>query len=328
MGLFLRLLHSQLFVTLPIPTKRYNGQTVVVTGANVGLGLEAARHFVRLDAKKVILAVRNKSKGEAAATSIEQSTGRTGVVEVWDLDLCSYASVKSCASRASCLDRLDIVVNNAGIVMYDFELAEGNECTITVNVVSAMLLGLLLLPKLRETSARLSKETVLTFTGSFVHFMTEFSEQKSENILKDLAVREKASGMENRYYVSKLIQLLLARELADRITNSSKPGDITVSVVNPGFVKTEVMRNASAIFQFFFVPWRAVVARPTETGARTLLHGAEGGRETHGQYLDNCRVSVPSDFVTSIEGRQVQRKLWRELIETLESVSPGIMENI
>lgn len=183
---------SQLFVKLPIPTKEFNGQTIIVTGANVGIGLEAARHFVRLNASKVILAVRSISKGEAAAKSIEESTGRTGVAEVWHLDLTSYASVKAFAKQASSLDRLDIVVNNAGIVVYNFELAEDNESTITVNVVSGMLLSLLLLPKLRETSIRFKKEAVLAFTGSFVHFITKFPERKSENILKELAVQDRA----------------------------------------------------------------------------------------------------------------------------------------
>lgn len=68
-------LRSQ-FVALPYPAKSYSVQTVIVTGANVGLGLEAARHFARLDAQKVIVAVRSRGKREAAAKSIHESTGR------------------------------------------------------------------------------------------------------------------------------------------------------------------------------------------------------------------------------------------------------------
>ncbi|RDW73549.1 short-chain dehydrogenase family protein [Coleophoma cylindrospora] len=319
--------HSQLCVKLPVPTKRFSGQTIIVTGANVGLGLEAARHFVRLDASKVILAVRSTLKGEAAAKSIAESTGRAGVAEVWQLDLTSYASVQAFANRASSLDRLDIVVNNAGIVVYNFELAEDNESTITVNAVSQILLSLLLLPKLRETSVRLKKETVLTFTGSFVHFMTDFPERKSENILKELAIRDKAQ-MKTRYYVSKLVQLLMVLELANLVSNSSKPGDVTVSIVNPGFVDTKVMRNASATFHFFFRPYRSLVARSAEEGARTLLHAAAGGKETHGQYLSDCKVAITSEFVRSNEGHEVQKQLWRELSGTLENITPGILKNI
>jgi retinol dehydrogenase 12 len=76
---------SQLFVKLPIPTTRSSGQTVIVTGANAGIGLEAAWHFVHLDASKVILAVRSISKGEAAAKFIEESTGQAGMLRsgIW-----------------------------------------------------------------------------------------------------------------------------------------------------------------------------------------------------------------------------------------------------
>lgn len=200
LGILLKFLFSQ-FKTLPYPAKSYTGQTIIVTGSNVGLGLEAARHFVRLGAQKVIIAVRSISKGEEAAKSIHKTTGRGGIAEVWELDLGSYASVDAFAKRASGLERLDIVVNNAGILTHDFKMAEDNESTITVNVVSAALLSLLLLPKLRETSVRLHKEVVLTFTGSFDHFITDFPEQKNEHILKALAVQGDADMANRSVYV-------------------------------------------------------------------------------------------------------------------------------
>jgi retinol dehydrogenase 12 len=138
------------------------------------------------------LAVRNLARGEAAKKSIEQSEKRMGVVEVWELDLAKYASVKAFVGRAQGLDRLDVVVANAGMYTFDFEMAEDNERTIAVNVVSTFLLGLLLLPKLRETAVRLEKEVVLTFTGSFVHYDTTFPERKAANIFEGLARKETA----------------------------------------------------------------------------------------------------------------------------------------
>ncbi|KAH8649110.1 putative short-chain dehydrogenase/reductase family protein [Xylariales sp. PMI_506] len=320
---------SQLCVKLPSPTKLYTGQTIIVTGSNVGLGLETARHFVRLGANKVILAVRNLSKGQSAAQSIEASTGKPGVVvvEVWELDLTSHASVLSFAKRASGLDRLDVVVNNAGILVYDFEMADGNESTITVNVISPMLLSILLLPKLRETSVNFKKEVVLTFTGSFVHFMTDFPERENKEIFKALALESDAQ-MPTRYYVSKLIQLLVVRELADQVTASSKPGNVTISIFNPGFFKSEVMRHAGAIFQLFFRPYRKLVARSTEEASRTAMHAAAGGKETHGQYLGDCAIKPTSKFVTSTEGHEVQKKLWGELSNILDDINAGIMSTI
>lgn len=107
-------LYSQLFITPTYPRTSCANKTIIVTGANVGLGKEAARHFVRLGAAKVILACRSVEKGEAAKKEIEAGEKREGVVEVWSLDLQSFDSVKEFAKRAEGLERLDAVVENAG----------------------------------------------------------------------------------------------------------------------------------------------------------------------------------------------------------------------
>ena len=104
-------LRSQLFVTPAYPTTSCAGQTIIVTGSNVGLGKEAARHFTRLGASKVILAVRNSKAGEEAKKDIESSTKcGTDVLEVWTPGLLSYESCKSFADRASKLPRLDVLL--------------------------------------------------------------------------------------------------------------------------------------------------------------------------------------------------------------------------
>lgn len=195
---FLEFFYSQLFVTPPDPVADLTGQVIIVTGSNVGLGLEAARHLVRLKAGKVILAVRNVEKGETARRSIEQSTQRTGVVEVWPLDLSSYASVEKFAERAKALPRLDVLLENAGIATDDFMLCEDNESTITVNVVSTFLLALLLLPKLRETAVTFSVLPRLVIVSSDVHQLTNLPEKKNPSIFEALNNKEKAR-MWDRY---------------------------------------------------------------------------------------------------------------------------------
>jgi len=176
----------------PVPTQPFTNQTIIVTGANTGMGLEAARHFVRLDAAKVIVAVRSLAKGQEAVDDIAASTKRPGIAEAWELDLASYASVEAFARRANALPRLDVVVANAGVFMYHFERAEGNESTVTVNVISHMLLALLVLPKLRETAVAAGKPSTFTFTGSFTHWMIPFDERKEADILAALNDERKA----------------------------------------------------------------------------------------------------------------------------------------
>lgn len=166
---------------LPYPEHDFSGQTIIVTGANVGLGLEAARHFVRLNAEKVILAVRSVAKGEAAKADIEASTKRLGVVDVYELDLGSYASVKSFVSRVSDLPRVDAIVENAGIAMEKFVMAEDCESTITVNVVSTMLLAIMMLPILRRSAEKFHIVPRIAIVSSGNHHTTKFPDWKAED---------------------------------------------------------------------------------------------------------------------------------------------------
>src|ERR1700759_3126963 len=129
LGFALELIHSQWFFTPPYPTQSFKDQICIITGANSGLGFEAARHITRLGANKVILAVRNPDKGAAAKASIEESTRITGVVEVWQLDLGSYESVMEFAARAMSLPRIDVLLENAGVSLFKWSMAEGQEET-------------------------------------------------------------------------------------------------------------------------------------------------------------------------------------------------------
>jgi retinol dehydrogenase-12 len=109
------------------------------------------------------------------------------VVEEWELDLASYASVKANAAKLYGLERLDVLVENARILTYQFKLFGENESIITTNVVSLLLHALLMLPKLRENAKGLKTTPKLVFTSSFVHAMAKFSEQKESHIFEALA---------------------------------------------------------------------------------------------------------------------------------------------
>jgi NAD(P)-dependent dehydrogenase (short-subunit alcohol dehydrogenase family) len=188
------LLYSQLLVRIPYPTQSFAGQTIIVTGSNTGLGLEAVRHLVRLGASKVILAVRTISKGEAAAENILASTKATkNTVEVWQLDLSDYESIKRFAKRVEGLERLDAVIQNAGILQNHFETIGGEEKHIRVNVIGALLLGMLVLPKLRESAKKFNTRTRLSFVGSDIQYVAAMKEAKTQgSILDALNDKEKS----------------------------------------------------------------------------------------------------------------------------------------
>lgn len=180
-------LYSQLIFTPAYPDGNCVGQTIIVTGSNCGLGKEAARHFARLGTAKLILAVRNITAGEAARHDILTSTGcDPDCIEVWHLDLFSHGSMKEFARRASKLSRIDALVENAGISTKSWEIVQGHERHITVNVISTFYLALLLLPKLRSTAKELGVQPRVTIVSTEVHSWTKFPQWREATIFEAL----------------------------------------------------------------------------------------------------------------------------------------------
>ncbi|OCK82668.1 hypothetical protein K432DRAFT_433344 [Lepidopterella palustris CBS 459.81] len=120
-------IYGQLFVSSPSPTTSFAGKLVIVTGRNTGHGLEAVRHFTRLVARAVILAVRNLSKGGAAKKCIGASTH------------CPAGTVQLAVRAEKERYRVDVLLKNAGIVTLKSAVAKGNELTLTPNAVAAFL---------------------------------------------------------------------------------------------------------------------------------------------------------------------------------------------
>lgn len=313
-------LYTQLFVKPAYPTRMVNGQTVIVTGSNTGLGKEAAKHFARLGAAKVILAVRNTKAGEAAKTEIEQATQcAAGTVEVWGLDLGDYDSVKGFAGRASReLERVDVLCENAGIAGGKKRMVAGHESHITVNVISTFLLALLMLPKLKETARRFGVRPRLTMVSSEVHGWCRFPERDEPNVLAALDASE---DLDERYQVSKLLEVLVVRQIAPRIG-----GGVVLNMLNPGLCHSELSRDGGlglAVMKFF-------LARSTEVGSRTLVAAGLAGEESHGKYMSDGVVTDQSlsAFVRSDEGDRAGKKVWKELSDILNQIEPGVTGNI
>ncbi|TKA49972.1 hypothetical protein B0A49_13699 [Cryomyces minteri] len=121
-------LRGQMLQSPAIPSANLLGRTIIVTGANSGLGLDCAKHLVRLNVSRLIIACRDVNKGESAKKTIPetQSLPSNTATEVWEIDQNDFESVVSFGHRVSTqLDRLDAVIANAGVDMTDFVLAEG-----------------------------------------------------------------------------------------------------------------------------------------------------------------------------------------------------------
>ncbi len=239
-------LKSQLITGLPVIKKDLSGQIVIVTGANVGLGLETAKHLATMNPARLIIACRNLDKGEAAVLDIKATPGSTQAVEVWKLDLCSFQSVKEFQKRIySDLERLDILIENAGIATNKWDMTQdGYEMTLQTNVLSTTLLALLSLPKMRETVRKFATRPRLVIVGSEVHFWAQFPEQSEAKAIA--ALNDKAKFVPgDRYFVSKLLDLFVTREIVEHLKVSGHPEDksIDVNCANPGLCHSELSRH-------------------------------------------------------------------------------------
>lgn len=282
---------SNLFVSLPVPvgTSEISQQIFIVTGSNTGLGFESVRHLSHLGAAKIIMAVRSEAKGLAAKKDILSSTGRTeSSLEVWPLDMDSYDSVKSFATRAASLSRIDGVLANAGIMTSRFNVSEGSEQTLTVNVIGTFLLYLLLAPKMRESAKQTKNTCRYVVPNSALHYMASITELQSqkEGLMDRLSDSEMAN-MANRYNLSKLLVVYAVREFADRGAAGGN-GQIILNTPNPSFCKSNLAKESADIPGFKV--GEKIFARSTEEGSRTLVNGLLSGNESNGQYLNNCHV--------------------------------------
>lgn len=285
--------YSNVFVTLPYPEsiEGIEKQTIIVTGANGGLGYHASQHLLRIGVGKLIMAVRRVDQGEEARESLLETTNReASAVEVWELDLCNYNSVERFAKRAvETLPRLDAVLANAAVCTSNFTLDEGTERSITVNVISQCLLLLLLLPKLREAPST----PRFSIVSSKVHYMVNVShlqaEGKGNETLIDQLSNPKKAQMGNRYFLSKLLALYATRGLADALSASRKR-QIVVNAPNPSYCRSGLEREDGALG--VRIKQALLAARTPDMGSRPLVHAVLAGKETHGQFLNDCHVEV------------------------------------
>nr|XP_036579238.1 short-chain dehydrogenase/reductase family [Colletotrichum truncatum]KAF6786724.1 short-chain dehydrogenase/reductase family [Colletotrichum truncatum] len=317
-------LRSQ-FKKLPYPSEDCTGRTIIVTGSNVGLGLEAARHFVRLNATKVILAVRSTDKGEAAKTDIELTTGKRDVIEVWPLDQASFDSVKEFAARADKLSRVDCVVLNASIATNKRTDAEGWESQVTVNVLSTFLLGLKLMPVLRRTGKTYNVTPKMVIVASDASQMqAKFVERNEEDIYKALNTNK---SLTDRYNTTKLMQIIIARQMAIAADASGK-GRVQITTLNPGLCSTALFRNVPFPLTVVVKIGLKLLARSAEVGSRCLMSAAFAGEEAHGRYMSDCVVVKFPKLMQGEEGEQMQGRLWEETLEVLNGVDPGVSRNL
>lgn len=211
-----------------LPTPDLTGRTVVMTGASDGLGREAALRLALWGAD-LVLAVRDRRKGEVVAARIVRETGRPGAVRLTRLDLAELASVRDGAeeiARTVGPGGIDLLIHVAGLVTARRrESPEGFELMTAVNALAPLLLTELLLPLVTERAVVVASESHTFGTID----------------LADPHFRHGGWSLRAAYGRSKLITMLWGRDLADRLQET---GGADLQLVHPGWVLTN-LQNAT-----------------------------------------------------------------------------------
>ncbi|GAA6110769.1 retinol-DH_like_SDR_c domain-containing protein isoform X2 [Tachysurus ichikawai] len=261
---------------------RLDGRTVLITGANTGIGKETAKDMAKRGAR-VVMACRDLSRAEKAAEEIRCSTGNGNLV-VRHLDLASLFSVRQFAQDyISTEDRLDILINNAGVMMCPHSLTvDGYETQFAVNHLGHFLLTVLLLDMLKTSApSRVVNVSSIAHKGGKIHFSDlNFTKTPYDSLVS--------------YQQSKLANMLFTRELACR----TKGSGVTVYALHPGVIHTElgryVQRRHYVLSTLLFIPALLLMKTPKQ-GAQTSIYCAvtEGLEKYSGCYFSDCQLKDP-----------------------------------
>ena len=266
------------------------GRTVLITGANTGIGKETARALAARDAR-VFIACRSRDSGQRA---IEEIAGETGSrsIELLSLDLGDLDSVRACADAFLATgEPLHVLINNAGVAGGRGMTASGFELMFGTNHVGPFLLTRLLLDRLRS-----SAPARIVNVASAAHYNAAGIDWE--------AVRRPGRSLTGmrEYSVSKLANVLHAQELARHLDGSG----VTTYALHPGVIASDIWRR---------VPWpvRPLMKRRMDTperGARTSVYcgtAPELAGES-GQYYDDCRRREPAAAATAALGAELWRR--------------------
>ena len=270
-------------------------KTYLVTGATSGIGLEASMVFAK-QGHRVVLVGRDAKKMDDALAEVKRRSGATNVEGM----LCDFGSLaqirKFAADFRAKYDRLDVLVNNAGLVTQKRTVTEdGFETTFAVNHLGYFLLTNLLLDLVVKSAP--SRIVVVSSTGHYQGTMD----------LGDLGFEKGGWSIMNAYRRSKLGNVLFTKALAKRLEGKG----VTVNALHPGGVATPIWDKAP----WFTQPILAIVKRlfmitPEEGGATIVyLANSPDVEGKTGLYFEENKVKAPNPLAND---DALAEKLWAE----------------
>lgn len=285
--------------------KLHNEKTVVITGANSGIGKVTARELAK-KGFNIVMICRDREKAEKAMQEIMFASDNRNVEYI----LCNLDSMKEIRETAAGIrekyDRIELLINNAGIIPDGKRVttAEGFELTFAVNHLAYFLLTRELLPLLKQ-----AKSARIINVASEAHKAGKFQPGNLQ--------LEKGYSTVKAYGNSKLYNIMFTRELARKLKNSP----VSTFSLHPGAVNTNLASDSNSIFGWLFNVGKVFMLSP-DKGAKTTiwLSTQEEIENLSGGYFKNCKKVKPSRIARD---DRACRQLW-EMTEELLGDAAGV----
>ncbi|MCA0976951.1 SDR family NAD(P)-dependent oxidoreductase [Qipengyuania flava] len=299
------------FAFSDIPT--LSGKTAIVTGANTGIGLEIARALSRKGAR-VVLACRDADKANAAIDEISSGPERADLAYL-HLDLANIASVRDAAEEARKEERIDLLINNAGVMFPPLSHGStGAELQFAVNHLGHFAFTGLLLDKLAENGgARVVSQSSIAHRDRALDF--------------DNLDASQGYSRSKFYGQSKLANLLFAFELDRRLRAAGSP--VKSVAAHPGVAQTNLTRHMGVAGKIFG-PAVGLFLNSSEEGALPALQAATDAGVQGGEYFGpygfremSGKVSGPAIATKTAQDPLLASRLWAKSVE-LTGVDPGL----
>ncbi|ODM95196.1 Short-chain dehydrogenase TIC 32, chloroplastic [Orchesella cincta] len=286
---------------------KQTGKVVVMTGGSSGIGFGILKKLLQLD-YTIILGVQSKAEGERCIAKLHKLGIPSSRVKFHRLELKSLHSVRQfamdvLASKES--ERIDLLVNNAGIMNVPYEKTVDNfESHFQVNYLSHFLLTNLLLPRMKETSAKMDEPCQIIYTSSTV--------QWGGNINFDELETSKVYSAAKCYADSKLCLAIHAKTLEKWLRQQNI--NVHAYAVHPGMIPTDlwddvgfIIRGLRPLLKYFF--WTV------DDAACAVLYPALTpgiGEKWGGEYFEYGKMTLPNKQV-GLPG--IQKKLWERSLD-------------
>ncbi|MFH1431729.1 MAG: SDR family oxidoreductase [archaeon] len=263
------------------------GKIILITGATSGLGKATAIGLAKMGAT-VVFTARDKNRAETTKKEIIDASGNKKIDYI-ECDLASFASIRSfCKEYKKRYKKLHVLINNAGV--WDFKrktTIDGIENTLQVNYLAPFLMTNLLLDTIKKSAP----SRIINVSSGLHRGTIDFS---------DIEYRKSFSGIK-AYSQSKLALILFTRHLAKKLEKSR----VSVNNVHPGFISTDLCRDAGFIAKTFF----RLLGKSPKKGAKTTIYLASSPEvETiTGEYFVNKKITQSSKESYDMD---LAKKLW------------------